>query len=263
VPQIIYYFTAYAGLLQREEITPGEEINITVPTGNFGNILAGYYAYKMGLPVNKFICASNDNKVLTDFLKTGIYDKNRDFKETISPSMDILISSNLERFLFEMTGHDGAEIDELYRQLEEKGRFEINQQTLGKISEIFTGEYATEEETKYIIEEIYHKYNYVIDPHTAVGVKAYQNYLNNSNDKTITIIDSTANPYKFASTVLEAINSEVISSNIDEFDILHKLEEEIESDIHPGLEGLSELKVNHEQECKVSEIRDIIQMILR
>ncbi|SJZ51645.1 threonine synthase [Selenihalanaerobacter shriftii] len=262
VPQIIYYFKAYANFLNQEDIKPGDKINFTVPTGNFGNILAGYYAYQMGLPVNKFICASNDNKVLTDFFNTGIYNKNREFKETISPSMDILISSNLERFLFEMTGHDSNKINEWYQQLNEEGKFEIDNKTKEKIDQLFVGKFATEAETKEIIKDIYQEYDYVIDPHTAVGIKAYKEYFNSSEDKTKTVIDATANPYKFSSTVLEAIDESLLSSKIDEFKILEKLEEKTGVDIHPGLQGLAELQIKHNLNCQVDEIRAIIKKLL-
>ncbi|ADL12627.1 threonine synthase [Acetohalobium arabaticum] len=262
VPQIIYYFAAYAELLNQKEIKPGEEINITVPTGNFGNILASYYAYRMGLPVNKFICASNDNKVLTDFFKTGVYDKNRDFKKTVSPSMDILISSNLERFLFEVTGHDAQKVTNWYQQLKEEGKFEVDEETKDRINEIFVGEYATEDETKETIQAVYQEHNYVIDPHTAVGVNVYNKYFNNYNDKTTTVIDATANPYKFGTTVLSAINDSVITDEMTEFDILEELNEETGVEIHSGLEGLANQEIKHELKCKVDGIRDIIQQVL-
>src|SRR6056297_3086730 len=159
VPQIVYYFTGYFHLLHANKINEGEKINITVPTGNFGNILAGYYAYKMGLPVNKFICASNDNKVLTDFFETGVYDIERDFIKTISPSMDILISSNLERFLFEMTDHDSQKICNWYQELKQNNKFKIDQQTKEKIQNLFSGHYCTETEAKTQIKSTYDKFS--------------------------------------------------------------------------------------------------------
>ncbi|SDC59152.1 MULTISPECIES: threonine synthase [unclassified Candidatus Frackibacter] len=262
VPQIIYYFASYADLLSKDEIETGEKINVTVPTGNFGNILAGYYAYRMGLPINKFICASNDNNILTDFFDTGVYDKDRSFKETISPAMDILISSNLERFLFEITGHDSEKINNWYQQLREDDEFTIDNQTKEKIAKIFVGQYATEEETEEKIKEIYQEYNYVIDPHTAVGVKAYHDYLSKCDDKTKTIINSTASPYKFSSTVLSAIDDGAISEKIDEFKVLDRLEEETGITIHPGLKNLAELSVRHNCNCRVEDIRDMISQII-
>lgn len=260
VPQIIYYFAAYVYLLRDGEIGAGDKINITVPTGNFGNILAAYYAYRMGLPVNKFICASNDNKVLTDFLKTGIYDINRDFRRTISPSMDILISSNLERFLFEITGHDAKKINQWYRQLKEEGKFSIDEKTNAKIKEILVGEYATEEETMETIEETFTKYNYTVDTHTAVGIKAYHKYLTKVVDHTPTVIDSTANPYKFGKAVLEALQGKVKEK--DEFKILEELKELTGKEVHRGLKGLEEKGVRHKRSCSSTGIRDEIKDIL-
>lgn len=265
VPQIIYYFAVYACLLRDKEIEAGEEINISVPTGNFGNILSGYYAYKMGLPVNKFICASNDNKILTDFLNTGVYDINRDFKKTISPSMDILISSNLERFLFEMTGHDAEKINKWYDQLQSEGRFKIDEKTRLKINKIFAGEYAVEKETMETINEIFNEYDYTVDPHTAVGVKAYQKYSKNVNEQISTVIDSTANPYKFGKAVLEALqgNSEKVSFvGEDEFKIIKKLNGITGKDVHRALLNLDQKEVRHDRSCVSSEIRTEIKDVL-
>ncbi|MBM7625063.1 threonine synthase [Sporohalobacter salinus] len=262
VPQIIYYFAAYAELLKKDEIKRGEKINITVPTGNFGNILASYYAYRMGLPINRFICASNDNKVLTEFFKTGVYDKNRDFKKTISPSMDILISSNLERFLFEITGHNDRKIDTWYRQLKEEGKFEIDEEVKDKIDELFVGEYATEAEIKKTIKRVYRQDKYLIDPHTAVGVNVYNKYVKNYNNKVATVIDATANPYKFSATVLSAIDDSSIINEMTKFDILKELSEESGTEIHSGLKGLTDREVKHEFKCQVDEIKDMIQQIL-
>ncbi|MCK8817217.1 threonine synthase [Natroniella sulfidigena] len=260
VPQIIYYFASYASLVADGQLEVGEQINISVPTGNFGNILAAYYAYRMGLPVNKFICASNDNKVLTDFLQTGVYDSNRDFKRTISPSMDILISSNLERFLFEMTDHDAAKIEEWYQDLEQTGKFEIGQAVQEQIKELFVGEYATEEETVKTIKQIYESKDYVVDTHTAVGIKAYQKYLADYDDPTLTVIDSTANPYKFSAAVLEAVQGELETE--DEFEILSQLEELTGLEIHRGLRDLEEKEVRHDRGCQTTEIKDEVKDIL-
>ncbi len=260
LPQIIYYFAAYASLVRDGEIEAGAEINISVPTGNFGNIFAAYYAYRMGLPVDKFICASNENNVLSDFLTTGIYDINRDFKKTVSPSMDILISSNLERFLFEITGHDGEQIKKWYRDLQEKDYFEIDTQNKTTIDEIFVGEYATEEETLATIKEVYKDYDYLIDTHTAVGVKAYRKFVGDEGNEKETIIDSTANPYKFADAVLEAIDGELESE--DEFEILKLLKEKTGIEIHRAVNGLDEIEPRHDRACNTEEIRAEIKDIL-
>ncbi|MCK8828191.1 threonine synthase [Natroniella acetigena] len=259
LPQIIYYFATYAYLLRDGEIKEGDKINISVPTGNFGNILAAYYAYQMGLPVNKFICASNDNKVLTDFFKTGIYDINRDFKQTISPSMDILISSNLERFLFEMTGHDADKINSYYESLNEEGKFAIDEDTKIAINDLFVGEYATEEETQKTITQVFNKFDYTLDTHTAVGVKAYQEYQKEVGDNIVAVIDSTANPYKFSKAVLESLQ-DIEEEN--EFKILKELEELTGLEIHRGLQGLEKMEIKHNRSCHSKEIREEIKEIL-
>mgnify|MGYP006285750785 FL=1 len=261
VPQIIYYFAAYAYLLRDNKIEPGEEINISVPTGNFGNILAGYYAHSMGLPVNKFVCASNDNKVLTDFLATGEYDINREFKKTISPSMDILISSNLERFLFEMTDHDADKINEWYQQLQQEGKFEVDEETKEKINDLFVGDYATEAETKATIKEVYENNDYLLDPHTAVGVKSYQKVLAELSEEKIAVIDSTANPYKFSRAVLEALTGETREDK-DDFAVLEELEELSGQEVHRALKGLDEREILHQRNCTSSDIKDEIKDIL-
>ncbi|MFW6256936.1 MAG: threonine synthase, partial [Bacillota bacterium] len=261
VPQIVYYFHAYADLCHKNKIAIGDRINISVPTGNFGNILASYYAYRMGLPVNKFICASNDNKILTDFLRTGKYDTKREFKKTISPSMDILISSNLERFLFEITGHDSDRIKDWYNELQKTGSFDIGDKYLAQIQEIFVGQYAREEETKKMIKEVYDKYDYTIDPHTGVGVRSYQKYLSQTQDRTPVVIDSTASPYKFSRAVLEAITDSPV--NEDEFKVLKRLQEKINMDLHPGLKNLEKMEIRHQRQCSSTGIKDEIGDILK
>ncbi|SFM09649.1 threonine synthase [Halanaerobium salsuginis] len=254
LPQIVYYFKAYFNLLNNGDLTASEKINITVPTGNFGNILAAYYAYRMGLPVNKFICASNDNKVLTDFLKTGVYDIKREFKKTISPSMDILISSNLERFLYEITEHDSQKINSWYTQLKEEKSFKVDQKTLEKIRELFVGEYSTETEVKQAIKSYYEKYDYLLDPHTAVAVDSLAKYRNQLGDDTIAIVDSTANPYKFSRAVLESITGSEIPS--DEYKVIAKLKELTALKIHPGLIGLNGLAVKHYHKWQQNQVKN-------
>ena len=261
VPQIIYYFAAYAYLLKENEIEAGAEVNISVPTGNFGNILAGYYASAMGLPVKNFICASNDNKVLTDFLETGVYDINREFKKTISPSMDILISSNLERFLFEMTDHDAEKINGWYQQLQAEGKFEIDDETKEKIRSLFVGEYATERETKEMIKEVYEGEDYLLDPHTAVGVKSYRKLEQELDTARAAIIDSTANPYKFSRAVLEALTGEKREDK-DDFAVLAELKELTGVEVHRALEGLDEREIRHDRNCTSSDIKGEIKDIL-
>ena len=221
LPQIVYYIASYAKLVKNEEIALGDKINICVPTGNFGNILAAYYAKHMGLPVNKLICASNSNNVLTDFLTDGVYDRNRRFYTTISPSMDILISSNLERLLYDLSGKNDEYIRTIYKSLAETGRFEVSEEIKSKLNAEFSGGFATEEETKLAISEAEKTYGYVMDTHTAVAYSVYKKYAEATGDRTKTVIASTANPYKFPAAVLEALGCEKIPS--DDFELLDAL----------------------------------------
>ena len=223
VPQIVYYISSYALLAECGEISLGDKINIVVPTGNFGNILAAYYAKLMGLPVNKLICASNINKVLTDFIETGIYDRNRKFYATCSPSMDILISSNLERLLYILTGQNDAQIREWFGSLASTGRYEVNDEVKNVLREEFFAGYCDDDQTKKTIREIYEKYSYTCDTHTAVAVKVYEDYKNKTGDMTKTLIASTASPYKFSSSVLEAIEGS--NSELDEYEMVDRLGE--------------------------------------
>lgn len=235
-PQIIYYVSTYAELVKNEEIHLGDKINVVVPTGNFGNILAAYYGKKMGIPINKLICASNSNNVLTDFINTGVYDRNRKFITTVSPSMDILISSNLERLLYHMCGDD-AVINQLFTQLAETGKYEVPQAVKAQIDEEFYAGYTTDEDTLATIKSVYDKYSYTMDTHTAVAVKVYYDYVEKTSDNTKTVIASTASPYKFSSSVLKALGC--FDSGKDEFQLVDILA------IASGMqvpESLSELK---------------------
>ncbi|MDE5558016.1 MAG: threonine synthase [Ruminococcus sp.] len=223
VPQIVYYISAYAELVRDGEIKSGEKINIVVPTGNFGNILAGYYAKHMGIPVNKLICASNINNVLTDFINTGVYDRNRQFYATVSPSMDILISSNLERLLYLLTDRNDELIKEWFGKLATEGRYEVTDEIKAKIKKEFVAGCCDDVQTKQTIHEIYEKYSYTCDTHTAVAVKVYNDYKAETGDTTKTIIASTASPYKFSKAVLEAVQNG--KSDLDEYDMIDKLAE--------------------------------------
>ncbi len=223
VPQVVYYISAYAELVKDGEIELGDKINIVVPTGNFGNILAAYYAKHMGIPVNKLICASNINNVLTDFINTGVYDRNRKFFATVSPSMDILISSNLERLLYLLTGRDDAVIRDWFGKLASEGRYEVSADVKAKLQEEFCAGYCDDEQTKEVIHEIYEKYSYTCDTHTAVAVKVYEDYKKATGDTTKTVIASTASPYKFSAAVLEAVQNG--KSDLDEYDMIDKLAE--------------------------------------
>lgn len=223
VPQVVYYIAAYAELIANETIKPGDTVNVCVPTGNFGNILAAYYAKKMGLPIGKLICASNKNKVLTDFIRTGTYDKNRDFYATISPSMDILISSNLERLLFDLYDGDDAAIRALYASLAETGRFTVNEAVKEKLQSLFWGDYCDDEQTKATIRAAFEEDSYLCDTHTAVAVRAAMHYRAETGDKTRTVIASTANPYKFAASVLGAVYDELPEDEYEQIATLEKL----------------------------------------
>ncbi|MCQ2459687.1 MAG: threonine synthase [Ruminococcus sp.] len=223
VPQIVYYVSSYADLVKDGEIELGEKINIVVPTGNFGNILAAYYAKHMGIPVNKLICASNINNVLTDFINTGVYDRNRKFYATVSPSMDILISSNLERLLYIMTDRNDAVIRDWFGKLSSEGKYEVSDEIKAKLKEEFCAGFCDDEDTKKTIHSVYEKYSYTCDTHTAVAVKVYNDYKDATGDTTKTIIASTASPYKFSAAVLEAVQG--CKSDIDEYDMVDKLAE--------------------------------------
>ena len=207
VPQIVYYVYAYASLVRQGKIKDGQEINVVVPTGNFGNILAAYYAKQMGLPVHKLICASNDNKVLYDFFRTGTYDRKRDFILTTSPSMDILISSNLERLIYRIAGGDAKKCAELMQSLTAGGEYTITEDMKAQLAD-FYGNYCTEDETAKTIAEIFKDSHYVIDTHTAVAAGVYDKYVKDTNDTTPTVIASTASPYKFTRSVMEALGAD-------------------------------------------------------
>lgn len=236
VPQVVYYVSAYAELVKDGEIALGDKINIVVPTGNFGNILAAYYAKHMGVPVNKLICASNVNNVLTDFINTGVYDRNRKFYATVSPSMDILISSNLERLLYLLTGRDDAVIREWFGKLASEGKYEVSADVKAKLQEEFCGGFCDDEQTKATIHAIYEKYGYTCDTHTAVAVKVYNDYREATGDTTKTVIASTASPYKFSAAVLEALEGK--ASDIDEYAKVDRIAELSKLDIPAALADL-------------------------
>ena len=257
VPQIVYYISSYAELVKDKEIDLGEPINVVVPTGNFGNILAAYYAKKMGLPIEKLICASNVNKVLTDFINTGIYDRNREFFATVSPSMDILISSNLERLLYLLTGQDDAQIREWFGKLATEGKYEVTDEIKKVLSEEFFGGYCDDEQTKATIHEIYTKYSYTCDTHTAVAVKVYQDYVKaTGDDDTRTIIASTASPYKFSASVLEAIDG--VKPEIDEYDMVDELNKKSGMPIPQSLALLKNKERRFTGSVEKTEMKDFV-----
>lgn len=220
VPQIAYYFSAYCDLLNAGSIKLGDKINVVVPTGNFGNILAAYFAKHCGVPINKLICASNQNNVLTDFIKTGTYNRNRAFHLTVSPSMDILISSNLERLLYLLSGRDDAKLRGYMEDLTKQGNYTVDSEVLEKLQSEFAAGYADDTATAQTIQSVFQKTGYLCDTHTAVAVKVYQDYLAETEDQTPTIIASTASPFKFAGSVLPAIGKEIPAEDFAMLDAL-------------------------------------------
>ncbi len=260
VPQVVYYFSAYANLLKNKEIQLGDKINFVVPTGNFGNILAAFYAKNMGLPVNKLICASNENNVLTDFIKTGIYDKNRSFKTTVSPSMDILISSNLERLLSLMTNGNDKQVKEWMEALKSTGRYEVDAAVKQKITETFWGGFCDDDDTLDEINHVFFETSYVMDTHTAVAKRVYNQYVAESGDTTKTVICSTASPFKFSDSVLSAIKSAPESDN--EFAMLSELAETAQASIPKSLADLKTKPVIFRTTCEKDEMYDIVSQML-
>jgi len=262
VPQVVYYFSAYADMLKNGIITAGEKVNFAVPTGNFGNILAAYYAREMGLPVNKLICASNDNNVLTDFINTGTYDKNREFIRTISPSMDILISSNLERLLYEMSGRNDEQVSEWMELLKTRGVYTVTPEIRKKVQEVFWGGYCDQEETLKTIESVYNDYSYVVDTHTAVGIDVYDKYVISTGDLTKTVIVSTASPFKFNESVARAIFGEEAVKDKSEFELLEVLAERCNLEIPRALKDLDKKEVLHKRISKKEQMKDHVLDIL-
>ncbi len=259
VPQVVYYVYSYIKLLESGEVKDGEKVNFVVPTGNFGNILAAYYAYNLGIPVNKLICASNDNKVLYDFFETGTYDKNRDFILTTSPSMDILISSNLERLIYMIGGEDSEKNSSLMKSLTTDGKYTIDNEMKSKL-DLFTGGYATEAEVAKEISDIYNSAHYVMDTHTAVASKVYHNYKEKTKDNSVTVIASTASPYKFATSVMGAIDESLIGT--DDFELIDELNRISGMPIPKAVEGLKDLSVLHNTVCDTADMKNTVEDIL-
>ena len=252
VPQVVYYVYAYAKLLANEEIKEGEKINVVVPTGNFGNILAAFYAKNMGLPIAKLICASNENKVLYDFFTTGTYDKNREFILTTSPSMDILISSNLERLLYHLTGENDVKVAELMKALSSEGKYTVDNDVKAQLDKYFWGGFCDDENTQKTIKDLYENENYLCDTHTAVAVNVYQQYVAETKDTTPAVIASTASPYKFARSVLEAVSDEALPE--DEFAMVDALSAVTKTTVPAPLAMLKDAKVRFTLECKKEEM---------
>ena len=257
VPQIVYYVYAYANLLKQGQIAEGEKINVVVPTGNFGNILAAYYAKNMGLPIAKLICASNENKVLYDFFETGTYDKkNREFKLTSSPSMDILISSNLERLIYRIAGNDAVKNARLMKQLSEDGIYKITPEMKQELKD-FYGNYASEEETAAAIRQLYEKTGYVIDTHTAVAASVYKKYQAQTGDQAKTVIASTASPFKFTRSVMHAIDPSYDSKS--DFELVDELSSIAKVRIPQAIEEIRTAPIRHDTVCEVSEMPQVVR----
>ena len=261
VPQIVYYVYAYGRLLKAGEISEGETINVVVPTGNFGNILAAFYAKNMGLPIGKLICASNENKVLFDFFRTGVYDRNREFILTNSPSMDILISSNLERLIYRIAGEDADKNAALMKALVTEGRYEITPQMREQLSD-FYGNYASEEETGEAIHDLYEKTGYVMDTHTAVAKSVYEKYRAQTGDTaTKTVIASTASPFKFTGSVMKAIDPSC--EETDDFALADRLSELAKVPVPRAVEEIRNAPVRHKTVCEVDQMPDVVRNFLK
>ena len=259
VPQIVYYVYAYSRLVGNGTVKAGEKINVVVPTGNFGNILAAYYAKQMGLPINKLICASNENKVLFDFFRTGTYDRKRDFILTTSPSMDILISSNLERLIYRLTGEDAEKCAELMQALSDGGEYTITEDMKKGLAD-FYGNYCSEEETKEAIHATYKSSDYVIDPHTAVAAGVYKKYLADTDDHTPTVIASTASPYKFTRSVMNAVAEN--TEDMDDFALADRLSEISGVKVPKAVEEIRTAPVLHDTVVDAPDMPDTVKKIL-
>lgn len=259
VPQIAYYVYAYLKLMESGEIQEDEQINVVVPTGNFGNILAAYYAKEMGIPIARFICASNENKVLYDFFQTGCYDRNRDFHLTNSPSMDILISSNLERLIYKIAGNDTEKNRTLMEQLSKEGKYEITEEMKEKLQG-FYGNYADEEETAKTIQQVYEETGYVLDTHTAVGKAVYEKYKKETQDDKKTVIASTASPFKFTRSVMTAIDKKY--EGMEDFQLVDELAELAKIPVPQAIEEIRTAKVRHNRTAQVSQMAETVMEIL-
>ena len=259
VPQICYYVYAYAQLCKAGKIAEGEKINVVVPTGNFGNILAAFYAKNMGLPIDKLICASNDNKVLYDFFRTGTYDRNREFVLTTSPSMDILISSNLERLIYRIAGNDADKNRELMSALTGNGKYEITEEMKAQLAD-FYGNFASEAETAAEIRRLYEKCGYVIDTHTAVASAVYGKYVAETGDHKTTVIASTASPFKFTRSVMDAIDTKY--DVMGDFELVDELSKIAKVKVPGAIEEIRTAPILHDTQCDVDKMKDTVKSFL-
>lgn len=260
VPQVAYYAYTYGTLLKEKKINKGEKINIVVPTGNFGNILAAFYAKSMGIPIDTLICASNKNNVLSEFINTGVYNRNRSFFVTNSPSMDILISSNLERYLFEISGRDGKVTAALMEDLKERGCYELKAEMKEKLKELYGG-FSSEEETLLGIKRVYEESGYLIDTHTAVAYNVYEEYKNNTGDTKVSVIASTASPYKFPKSINDALN--YANKDASEFEMVKELSKAFGLKMPKGIIGLDKKEIRHKTTCNKMEMKKVIRDFLK
>lgn len=259
VPQVVYYVYAYAKLLEEDKLSENERMNVVVPTGNFGNILAAFYAKQMGVPIGKLICASNENKVLYDFFSTGKYDRNREFVLTSSPSMDILISSNLERLIYRIAGEDAKKNAALMDLLMQTGAYEITEQMREQLGD-FYGNYASEEETAVRIREMYENTGYVLDTHTAVASAVYRKYVEDTKDETVTLIASTASPFKFTRNVMNAIDSDY--NTMSDFELVDELSRISNVDVPKAITEIRTAPVIHDIVCDRTEMKTVVKNFL-
>ena len=261
-PQIAYYVYSYVDLLRREKIEKGEAINFVVPTGNFGNILAAWFAKQMGIPVKKLVCASNKNKVLCDFFSSGKYDRNREFFKTTSPSMDILISSNLERLLFEITDMNAQQVKEWMSELNSTGVYTVDAKTLKKMQMLFVGGFADDTGVSKTILEVYDRTDNVVDTHTAVGFNIYNRYRQRSGDETKTVYVSTASPFKFSASVMDALRGEGYSDGKDIMEVMKELSDESGLEIPAAIKDLPNKPILHKDVIDKEEMKAKVASIL-
>lgn len=260
LPQIVYYFSAYCDMVNGGLVKLGDKVNFCVPTGNFGNILAGYYAMKMGLPVNRLICASNANNVLTDFIKTGTYDKNRPFHTTVSPSMDILISSNLERLLFDLSGMDDSQVRGWMEQLASAGKYTVTDEVKAKLDAVFSGGFCDDDTTRSVIGSLYKNNGYLIDTHTAVAYKVLCDYRSESGDNTPAVVVSTASPYKFCDAVLEALGETADAPGLE---LVDKLSAVTGTAVPKPLETLRSKARRFTESVEKTEMKEVVENFLK
>ncbi|KYZ75096.1 threonine synthase [Anaerosporomusa subterranea] len=262
LPQIVYYFSAYADMVQSGRVAIGKPVNFAVPTGNFGNILAGYYAKQMGLPIGRLICASNQNNVLTEFITSGVYDRNRPFHKTLSPSMDILVSSNLERLLYHLSGGNTVKVSGWQSELNATGRYQVDNAVRQAVSSLFWADWSDDVTTKNTIKTVYEQWQYLLDPHTAVAWHAFERYSQVTGDTNPCVIVSTASPFKFCDSVLEALEGKPQSDANQGLELLDRLSSLTGLPIPAALAALANKPIRHYQTCQKGEMGSLVERTL-